>query len=615
MIGNDDTDTIVFLTSPFNFQKIKNKKFKKIITFDYESHNLLQKNMIKHICSDELIEKKDFQIIEELCYEFTNWFKNTEFKEFLSYNKINLGSLFYPEFHFYIIPIIKKMVELKACKNMEESKYICSNSFFDYAKLFFPSVKPFDDSIISNSFLYDDVTFNLSKKINIKIKREKYQEIKKKSEKLLRKLSKLNKNNQKKKSVLFIEFDPIKYENLFSKLGNYSINPIFLNLRRPYFWNLNSFKIMNKTSGTIITDELLDDANHQKIIKNKKEMEKNFANIVDSDIIRKIFSFEKISFWKIIKKDFITLCEKRITNAIEVIELIKETFTKYHISEVVLWSENGFNEQVVIEIAKQNKIPINLMQHGIITDSKNGYNFNKFSGIIPLKSDRFFAWENSTMNYLNSCGIPLEKIRVVGSPLLDKQFLKKQNGRNKNSFILVIANGPKKITHTGYNSKFLDEYTKQIITICNDISKLNEKIVIHPHPFSHEFDIEEIIKKENPSIVFDKKSNIDTLVKNSKMAIIIGVSTVIYEVMIQEKPTVFIKISSDLLGEPNIIKNNLSLISSTDELKEKILSINQNDDFHKSLIKKNNLSLSSDFGDFGNSSDRILQILEKDIEK
>ena len=55
------------------------------------------------------------------------------------------------------------------------------------------------------------------------------------------------------KSVLFVEFDPIKYEKLFKISKEYSFNFILFNRRRSSIWNLKSYNLYFNSDNLILT--------------------------------------------------------------------------------------------------------------------------------------------------------------------------------------------------------------------------------------------------------------------------------------------------------------------------------------------------------------------------
>ena len=88
---------------------------------------------------------------------------------------------------------------------------------------------------------------------------------------------------------------------------------------------------------------------------------------------------------------------------------------KQNCSGIVVWSENGFNEQIVIGVSKKLKIPVILLQHGIYADDPKANEQNKFSGLLPLKSDKFAVWGKAMSDYAKNYGIDTEKIEQFRS--------------------------------------------------------------------------------------------------------------------------------------------------------------------------------------------------------
>ena len=108
--------TIILIDSSFKFEEIK--QFDKtnnsiIITFDYESHKKLSEAKIQHEISDTYLEESDISTIQEESYRFSNWFDEPSIIKSLLYEDHNLGELFYPEFHYFIVPFLKKFVEIR----------------------------------------------------------------------------------------------------------------------------------------------------------------------------------------------------------------------------------------------------------------------------------------------------------------------------------------------------------------------------------------------------------------------------------------------------------------------------------------------------------------------
>lgn len=55
---------------------------------------------------------------------------------------------------------------------------------------------------------------------------------------------------------------------------------------------------------------------------------------------------------------------------------------------------------------------------GFIVIQAKAKTLNEFFGVLPILSDKFLVWGESARNYALECGIPNEKIHIVGNPLL-----------------------------------------------------------------------------------------------------------------------------------------------------------------------------------------------------
>ena len=92
---NFSTKTIIFFDSSSNIENLKSYPTTYVITFDYESHKTLQKNNIQHQISDDFLDVVDLQTIQKKSYHFSCWYNESTISQFLEYDGINLGELFY----------------------------------------------------------------------------------------------------------------------------------------------------------------------------------------------------------------------------------------------------------------------------------------------------------------------------------------------------------------------------------------------------------------------------------------------------------------------------------------------------------------------------------------
>ena len=58
--------------------------------------------------------------------------------------------------------------------------------------------------------------------------------------------------DNKKKTILLLEFNPSTYKDLLQYLGKSDKNVVLLNRRRSAIWNFESIKILNQTKCKII---------------------------------------------------------------------------------------------------------------------------------------------------------------------------------------------------------------------------------------------------------------------------------------------------------------------------------------------------------------------------
>ena len=91
---------IFLLDSQINFSEIdySDNNNSQIITFDFDSHNILEKKSISHLISDTFLSKKELLEIQKNAYLLSDWYKEEALKENIEYEGINLGSLIQAEF-------------------------------------------------------------------------------------------------------------------------------------------------------------------------------------------------------------------------------------------------------------------------------------------------------------------------------------------------------------------------------------------------------------------------------------------------------------------------------------------------------------------------------------
>ena len=312
---------IILLDSIYSIDNFKreliNFQDARIITFDYITHKNLLKNKIKHEISDDFLDENEYELIQNESINLTKWYEGDVLDDSIKYEDVNLGRIFYVEFHHYLLQILKKILEIKKIvKEQQDVDFITSPKLFKIVKEFHSSVSKFEMEE-NDDFLDDSIKFRLTNNMKFDVSRKSYQKLKGTSEKIFSNI-RSNEIKNEEKSFLFVEFDPIKYEKLFKISKEQSLNFILFNRRRPSIWNLKSYQII-KNSNCIIAnaDDVLNE-NVNSIIQNEQEkIVKDIEKLWEKEeFFKSHFVFDYISFWKIIKNDFLKLCTNRMKEAI-----------------------------------------------------------------------------------------------------------------------------------------------------------------------------------------------------------------------------------------------------------------------------------------------------------
>ncbi len=605
---SNQSSTVLLVNFPFDIHKLKKTKNDTnpiIITFDYASHKILVDNKIEHDLSDNFLTDDDINKIQQNSYDLTKWYEHQTVSDLLEYEGINIGRLFYVEFHYFLLPFLKKFTELtKICEQYNEKHFIATFDLYDISKLLNSNTLPFDNDKKQENFLYDFIKLPVTNSFSFSIKRSHYQYFKKISEKIIQKLGK---QNIPKHAILLSEFDPIRYESLLLSSSKFDVDFVLFNRRRPTVWNFKSYSIIKKSKISIAAGQNLTNSHLVTMIRDKQQefIAKLGLLWERDDYFRKFFSIE-LSFWDIIKPIFKNLCVKRTLEAIQEIEISKEFLLQHKIRCVIIWSESGFNEQIIINLAKKFSIKTVLLQHGIIVDEPETVTFNKFSGILPIHSDKYVVWGETVKEYAITCGVPKEKIHVLGSPSYDK--IKQKHIPEKNTILLSVT-APRKIHVEGYLVKELENYEKMIEVICKIVYSNNKKLIIKAHSFQEEHDITGIVKKINPSIKIVMRGNIPSALESCESLISVGISSAIFETQLVEKPVLSLQVSYDI-GTPHILRTDSCLRTTIEELSDTIRNLDDKK-YKNNVVENASKLLPQNLSYIGHASKELLLFLKK----
>ena len=595
---------------------IKSSEY-KFITFDYESHKFLNLKNIPHEISDEFLSN-DSNSVQNLTRKFSYWFKEKEIHELIDYHGINLGKLFYPELHYFLVGFLKKIFEInEITKKYSNMEFFTTDDLFDITKFFTINVKKITLSQKhKQSYLYDSYKIPIrigNTNYSIKISSTSFKKFRNIFENFLKILFYKKYNISKNSSILFVEFDTLRSNELFKTAKKLKINSTIFNRRRPIIWNKESFEIIKKSNCQIINfNSILNSELKNLIYQMREQCQFKLKNIIKYDtFFKNYFSLHEFSFWILLKPYFLELLTKRSLDAILEIEIAKKIFDLYNFSNIVILSEHGFHEQILIELSKQKKIPITLLQHGVFFDTDEALEQNVFAGVMPIQSDFFCVWGDIIKKYSIQSGISPKKIISSGSIFYDEIFKYKKNLYHKNTeFILLALAWPPKNQINDLKIETLEKYEKSVREICNIISNYKKNLIVKIHPYSEQEDLSVVIKKINPKIIVLKNHKIIDLIKSCELFITLDLSTTILEAQILEKPVISINVRDAGLGNPSIFKNESCIQVNLDNFENEFQKILSNKEYREYIVKRGN-NFVNQYISYSDASYQILSNMNK----
>ena len=589
-------NNLVLIDSTVSYDEIKNfKDDSNFITFDYDSHLMLKKNNIEHIISDSFIEKNEFDIIQEKIYNFSNWYDDEKLSKELKHRSVNLGSLFYIEFWMFLIPIVKKFYEIiKISKKLNSKNILAGQIICQLGKCLQLEFKNLSDKQHDINYFYDYFTFD-SNIFSLKLSSKNFNKLKNFSEKLFQPFIKSS-SKYKKNSILLVEFHTINSEILLKEFNRQDVNTILYCRRRPAIWNSKSLQIIRKTRCSspsypdLISDEICE--NVPKLVQEKLKL---ITFLFEKDeYFSRIFEINGFSFWNFLKPYLSQLYKKRLEQSILEIEIGYEMLKKTGPKCILIQSESGNTEQIMLSLSKTLKIPVILLQHGFLKSSGDGFKLNKFTKIILYNSDQFIVWGNNMLEYAQKFNMNLKKIFALGSYTHDILFNTANVSKQKNKNLLLLTEGPIWGDVRDYTVEELDGYKNSLIHIFQTTKNLQKKLIVKLHPYENDHNEKNIAKTIDPSITVVKKRNLLSLIKSSDVVILLGTSitTAVIDAIILNKPVVRLPFGewygdfgdgSCLNIEKNEFQDKLNQIIVDKEFRQQVIE-NQKKFLNKYLI-------------------------------
>ena len=610
---------ILLIDSDSNLSKIKTTKkdfhYNQIISFDYDSHKNLNLENIEHETSDEFITQEETNEIQNHLYTFSKWYDVKSIQKYFMVGDLNIGQLLQEQFIDYMIKFLKKFFEFKKIyEKFPNSTFISSGILYEISAIFSSNVQKIDtDEEVNYDFVHDKVRIDLNlgkNKINFSLSSSKYKKIKHFSEKFTQYLFE-PKATPNSRNVLLVELSTEIYQNLLEGSRNHNVNLIQFGIRRPAIWNMNTFKIIkNSKCGVITPDSLIDSKLKIKIQEQKNLITNQISDLHKQDeILSKYFSYDGYSFWHAIKPIIQKLFEKRIEQIARDIQTIRMLFQRIKIDTIMISSEIGITEQIVISETKKHGIKLVLLQHGIYYDTKEAIETNISKGLYPIKSDKFLVWGKISENNLKNIDIiEPTKLKIIGHPKYDSW--KPASIDKDSSRVLLTLTGPEHMFIQGHQISNIIKFENHVEEICKTIIGMKKKLIIKIHPSFHVFDFNKMIKKISSDIEVISTGNIAELINSSDVVIATNHTTAILESYLLQKPVICLPIIDYNLGVPTLFDFNSETNISIKKFQTTFEKLISDKNFKNKIIHRQNEFVENYLINHGNSSKKLLEYIQ-----
>ncbi|MGB9979488.1 UDP-N-acetylglucosamine 2-epimerase [Methanobacterium sp.] len=267
-------------------------------------------------------------------------------------------------------------------------------------------------------------------------------------------------------------------------------------------------------------------------------------------------AFENENDIYLFKEELYNLFESRLPYLLFKLRLSSSFINKASPDILIVGDDRSTITRTCILPAKENKIPVVEIQHGLFSLPEI------FVNLMPEPiSDKICVWGNSSRKYLLELGFEDKKIEITGSPEFDEHKKFAESFEDKeNKIILFATQAPYKST----NLEVIEEMGKN--------NKLDEFIVyVKPHPdedpVSYKF-----LEDKFPGKVFirQKNENISHLLAISDIILTIS-STVGLESAILDKPLICV----NFLNEKSMyVDDGIALeVKNIGELSKSIIDV------------------------------------------
>jgi len=621
------TKTLIFLDNKedLNFLNIVKIKFDtKIFSFNIHVHNLLYEKNILHEIAETYFLKNDRFKIFDTAVSCWDWNEKIRSSKSLTFEEIDLLGIFdTAEFHhliireLYLFLLIQRIIEKENPTKIITTKHFSKiiNCLTNNKEINIETYhsKPHKFLIPWNKIL---IKFNIGKiPISLPISRFIYIKLKNLIDLTLASIFGLWFDFNKKKSILFLEFNSAQYEKLLEKCSKFERNLIFFNRRRPTFWGFSSIQILRSYNVKIISSEkILNYSEKQKVKTLTKDYTKKLEKLWNDDTNFKMFFINEQSFWPLIKNVLFEIYKKRLSEYISLILSSKKILNNVNISCIVSLNAIGETEKAFLGLNK-NKISSIVLEHGFT--NYDIPELSRFDVLHRFFNDKIAVWgELQEKYFVEYRKISKEKILITGSPRHDSFFLNQTMLKTNSQKIILLTPGNLDESNAQFDTLTFIRYEKLLRKILSVVKKMkNVRLIVKLHPSQDPaIDyIKKIITKLDSSIPIYQVTPILDLIRKCDVMINIMsdvvISTVVLEGLILDKPILNITMM-DKTYEFECIKDNAVLsISDKSELEHHLVNILENDELRSKLILNGRKHVKRYLANTGNASECLANIL------
>jgi hypothetical protein len=350
--------------------------------------------------------------------------------------------------------------------------------------------------------------------------------------------------------------------------------------------------------------------NDTSLNNEKSNLIDNLKILFDNDILlSKYFSIDAKSFWLSIKPIWTNLILSRINEIIFEIDMAQYFLKKNKIKSIIVFSEVGMTERIMISIGKKYSIPIFLLQVGHHWDTPEALELNIAHTTYPVISDKFLVWGKiCEQDAITTASMKPENVIPIGSPRYDGLFGTKNFDKD---YVLFAITGPRETNVRDLKVKSYLDHENSIKQICEIVSKLEKNLIIKLHPGPSEHNITNLVKKINPNFEVITTGDILPLIKSCSVMIGTRLSTSMLEAQILEKPVIYVPIFDEKFGNPEIFKSNSCIFSSMENFEFDLKKLFSNPNFKQETIDLANNFLKNYFINPNNASSSLIKFLKQ----